>query len=49
MHIFIVAMPVKSIVGLLILGFSLPYVAEVLKSIFADLGESIFLLLRVMA
>jgi len=46
MHIFIVAMPVKIIVGLLFLGFSLPFVVEVLKIIFNDLGESIFVLLR---
>ena len=49
MHIFIVAMPVKSIVGLLFLGFALPYVVEVLKIIFNDLGESVFLLLRAMS
>lgn len=49
MHIFIVAMPVKSIVGLLFIGVSLPYVVEVLKSIFSELGENIFLLLRAMA
>jgi flagellar biosynthetic protein FliR len=49
MHVFIVAMPVKSVVGLLFLGFSLPYVAELLKTIFSDLGTNILLLLRAMS
>ena len=48
MHIFIVAMPVKSIVGLLFIGISLPYVVEVLRSIFTELGENVFMLLRAM-
>jgi flagellar biosynthetic protein FliR len=49
MHVFIVAMPVKSVAGLLLMGISLPYVVEMMKAIFNELGESIFLLLRAMS
>ena len=41
MQIFIVAMPLKIILGLLFLGFSLPFLASFLRSAFQNLGESI--------
>jgi flagellar biosynthetic protein FliR len=41
MQIFIVAMPLKIILGLLFLGFSLPYLMTFLKSAFHRLGQSI--------
>ncbi len=41
MQIFIVAMPVKILLGLLFLGFSLPYVTNFLKMAFHALGQSI--------
>jgi flagellar biosynthetic protein FliR len=41
MQIFIVAMPLKIILGLLFLGFSLPFLAGFLRSAFQSLGESI--------
>lgn len=41
MQIFIVAMPVKILMGLLFLGFSLPYIMGFLKTAFQNLGQSI--------
>lgn len=41
MQIFIVAMPVKIIMGLLFLGFSLPYCMSFLKTAFINLSKSI--------
>jgi flagellar biosynthetic protein FliR len=41
MQIFIVAMPVKIILGLLFLGFSLPYCMTFLKSAFSTLSKNI--------
>lgn len=41
MQIFIVAMPVKILLGLIFLGFSLPYLTGFLKSAFHALGQSI--------
>jgi flagellar biosynthetic protein FliR len=41
MQIFIVAMPVKIILGLLFLGFSLPYCMSFLNKAFINLGKTI--------
>jgi flagellar biosynthetic protein FliR len=41
MQIFIVAMPVKIILGLLFLGFSLPYCMSFLNKAFINLGNAI--------
>jgi len=41
MQIFIVAMPLKIILGLIFLGFSLPYCVSFLKVAFITLGKSI--------
>jgi flagellar biosynthetic protein FliR len=49
MNVFIVAMPLKIGVGLIFLGFSLPYFAAFLKKIFNGLGEHILLMLKAMS
>jgi flagellar biosynthesis protein FliR len=41
MQIFVVAMPIKILLGLLFLGLSLPYITSFLRSAFQNLGESI--------
>jgi len=41
MQIFIVAMPVKIIIGLLFLGLSLPFCANFLKTAFVELGQTL--------
>jgi flagellar biosynthetic protein FliR len=48
MQIFIVAMPVKIILGLLFLGFSLPFCMNYLKIIFVGLGRMLQGVLRMM-
>lgn len=48
MQIFIVAMPVKIILGLLFLGFSLPFCMNYLRSIFVELGHALLGLLRML-
>jgi flagellar biosynthetic protein FliR len=49
MHIFIVAIPIKILIGLLFLGFSLPILSLFLRQIFNGLGRDILLLLRAMS
>jgi len=49
MNVFIVAMPLKIGVGLLFLGFSLPYFSTFLQIIFNGLGENILFMLRAMS
>jgi flagellar biosynthetic protein FliR len=46
MNIFIVAMPLKIIIGLLFLGFMLPFMSFFLSRIFDDLGKDILLILK---
>jgi flagellar biosynthetic protein FliR len=46
MNIFIVAFPLKIVIGLLFLAFSLPYLLTFLKQLFAGLGSDILLLLK---
>lgn len=48
MNIFIVAMPVKIVIGLLFLGVSLPYLAGYLHRLFGSLGTHLPVLLRAM-
>jgi flagellar biosynthetic protein FliR len=48
MQIFIVAMPVKIILGMLFLGFSLPFCMNYLRSIFMALGQMLQGVLRMM-
>ena len=49
MNVFIVAMPLKIGVGLLFLGFSLPYFSAFLKEIFNGLGQHILIMLQTMS
>ncbi|MDJ0987976.1 MAG: flagellar biosynthetic protein FliR, partial [Desulfobacterales bacterium] len=46
MNILFVAMPLKIMIGLLFIGFSLPYLSAFLKTVFGQLGDTIFLLMR---
>ena len=49
MNVFIVAMPLRIGVGLLFIGFSLPYLSAFFKKIFNGLGQHIFIMLKAMA
>lgn len=49
MNVFIVAIPLKIGVGLLFLGFSLPYLSTFLNSLFRGLSKNIFILLKAMS
>jgi len=49
MNVFIVAMPMKIGVGLIFLGFSLPYFAAFLKKIFNGLGQHILIMIKAMS
>jgi flagellar biosynthetic protein FliR len=46
MNVFFVAMPLKIAVGLLFMGFCLPYFSSFLKTTFSRLGDTIMLLLK---
>jgi flagellar biosynthetic protein FliR len=46
MNIFIVAFPLKIVIGLLFLAFSLPYLLSFLKHLFGGLGNDILMLLK---
>ena len=47
MHIFIVAMPVNIMVGLIFLAITIPYLSSFLSQIFKTLGNDIFLILKI--
>ena len=49
MQIFVVAMPLKILLGLLFLGFSLPFYTDFLKTAFMSLGNTILGLIRILA
>ncbi len=49
MNVFIVAMPLKIGVGLVFLGFSLPYFSAFLKKVFDGLGNHILVMLKLMS
>jgi flagellar biosynthetic protein FliR len=49
MNVFFVAMPLKIMIGLLFVGFSLPYLSSFLNEVFRKLGEMIFVLLKAAA
>ncbi len=49
MNVFIVAMPLKIGVGLVFLGFSLPYFSAFLKKVFDGLGHHILVMLKLMS
>ena len=46
MNILFVAMPLKIMIGLLFIGFSLPYFTAFLKSVFNNLGTTLYVLMR---
>jgi flagellar biosynthetic protein FliR len=48
MHIFIVAMPLKILIGLLMLSLTVPYLSSFLHEVFRGLGKDIFLTLKTM-
>ena len=48
MNIFLVAMPIQIVVGLLFLAFALPYLLPFFRQIFNESGRDILLLLRAM-
>jgi flagellar biosynthetic protein FliR len=49
MNVFIVAIPLKVGVGLLFIGFGLPYFSAFLRNIFSDLGQNILFLIKAMS
>jgi flagellar biosynthesis protein FliR len=49
MNVFFVAMPLKIMIGLLFVGFSLPFLSSFLNAVFGKVGEMIFLLLKAAA
>jgi len=49
MNVFVVAMPLKVGVGLLFVGFGLPYFSVFLKNIFSDIGQDIFVIIKAMS
>ena len=48
MHIFIVAMPLKILIGLLLLSLTVPYLSSFLREVFNGLGNDVILLLKAM-
>ena len=48
MHIFIVAMPLKILIGLLLLSLTVPYLSSFLREVFNGLGNDVILLLKTM-
>jgi flagellar biosynthetic protein FliR len=49
MNVFFVAMPLKIMIGLMFVGFSLPYLSSFLNAVFRKLGDMIFVLLKAAA
>lgn len=48
MNVFILSLPVSLSVGLLVLGFSLPYLVQRFQTMFSQLGREMFLIIRLM-
>jgi len=48
MNIFLVAMPIQIVVGLLFLVFALPYLLPFFRQLFNESGRDILFLLRAM-
>ena len=48
MHIFIVAMPLKILIGFLLLSLTVPYLTAFLREVFNGLGKDVILLLKAM-
>lgn len=49
MNVFFVAIPLQIVIGLLFVGFSLPYLSSFLDAMFRKLGDMIFMLLKAAA
>ena len=49
MNVFVVAMPLKIGVGLLFIGFGLPYFSAFLNHLFGDLGQDILMMIMAMS
>jgi flagellar biosynthetic protein FliR len=49
MNVFFVAMPLKIMIGLMFVGFSLPYLSSFLNAAFRKLGDMIFVLIKAAA
>lgn len=49
MNVFFVAMPLKIMIGLMFVGFSLPYLSSFLNAVFRKLGDMIFVLIKAAA
>ncbi|UCF90331.1 MAG: flagellar type III secretion system protein FliR [Desulfobacterales bacterium] len=49
MNVFLVAMPINIFIGLLFIGFSLPYLVALIKQLFSGLGRTLLFLLQAMA
>lgn len=45
MNVLFVAMPLKIMIGLMFIGFSLPYLSSFLRTVFGNLGNTIYLLM----
>lgn len=46
MNVLFVAMPLKIMVGLIFIGLSLPYLSSFLRTVFGNLGHTLFLLMK---
>ena len=46
MNVLFVAMPLKIMVGLIFVGLSLPYLSSFLRTVFGNLGHTLFLLMK---
>ncbi|MBW2518137.1 MAG: flagellar biosynthetic protein FliR [Deltaproteobacteria bacterium] len=46
MNVLFVAMPLKIMVGLMFIGFSLPYLSSFLRTVFSNLDHTIFVLMK---
>ena len=46
MNVLFVAMPLKIMIGLLFIGFSLPYLTGYLSTVFSNLGDTLFMLMK---
>jgi len=46
MNIFILSFPLSLSIGLIVLGFSLPYILQELQTLFGQLGQQLFLVIR---
>lgn len=48
MNIFVLSLPISLSVGLIVIGFSLPYLLQRFHTLFSQLGRELFLIIRLM-